>query len=1335
MLNIKSLALFFLLTGVGAIAFGQGRQVGSVKTVTAKSTFTPNGGTFVPQWGDDIQVNSFEDLNRIYTAPYFKGAALDNQVPNLPVNEIKIPVDRDEELIVTSVTPNNVKEESSSLFRFSLPEAKMNLESDWYPASPVVVGERVMERGRTYQVLRIYPIQVSHSGSVIRTAESVSYRITRRQSAAKQIVGMDGQPLGRTYAANSVLNSGEWFKLGFTASGIYKLDYSYLSSIGVDVNNLDPRTLRIHGNGGGMLPQTAGEAQYDDLEECAIFVSGQADGSFDNGDYVLFYAEGPHNWYFHDGFDRYVHRFNIYSDTSFYFLSFGNGNGKRIANGATSDPANFTPTDTRRYSFHETDNFNALSSGRVWLGENFDFTTNRTFSFGTPNLVTGSNITVTTRVAARSNLGGIFTLKENGNTLTSISVPNINTQIYGSYYYRANYQTFNVSASQINDGSLDLEYDFNKPTTNAVGYLDYIEMEYRSRLNVGGANSWRFTATDSVGSGKVFAYSIAGANSSYRIWNVTDVTNVTEMNYNSSSGNLNFNVRADSVLTFYAFLESGARAPASAIRLGNQNLHGLSAADYLIITHPNFEKSANTLATFHRNELNQTVHVVNVKQIFNEFSCGAQDPAGIRDFIKMFWDRYQGTANAPRYVLMMGDGSYDYKKRITADESNFIPTYQSRKSQRPTESYTSDDFYGFLDDGEGFWGEKAGLEGGAVDILYYAEGDTVTTTHNLDIAIGRFPVNTEEEADAVVAKVMNYHSNPASFGPWRNRILLVADHKDSDGIIHISQSNSFTGYIEAANHCMNVDKVFMDNYNMVNTASGARFPDGKEALLRNLDEGSLLVNYTGHGGEIGWSNASILDISDINNIDNENRLPAYVTATCEFGRWDDPTRVSGAETVFLKEDGGSIAMFTTVRVVYSGPNYVLNQNFYEYAFDFDSVENRYLTMGEIFMRTKNDSWLGGINNRNFTLMGDPALQLAYPKHDIVITNINGASATDTIVDSLGALTLVTVEGQVQDQLGNFISNYNGDLSITVFDKPTKFTTKRAPYTFLWQKNKVFNGSGTVQNGQFSFQFVVPIDISYENGLGKISLYAENGQVDASGCNVNIYVGGSGSGAITDDLGPELDVYMNDEHWAEGGMVDPNPLMIASIYDENGLNTVGTGIGHELTAILDDKEDGVIILNDYYAAEKNSYQRGEIRYPFEELAVGEHSLDVKVWDVANNSSSKRITFVVADDAEMALGHVLNYPNPFTTNTKFMIEHNLNGRLLDVQVKIYTVGGTMVKSMEDTFLAEGNLYCDMEWDGLDEYGDVLGRGVYVYQVSITDNETGERVNRFEKLVLLR
>ena len=643
-----------------------------------------------------------------------------------------------------------------------------------------------------------------------------------------------------------------------------------------------------------------------------------------------------------------------------------------MSNAASAGAATHTPTSTTRFVYHEEERLNPLLSGRVWLGETFDLTPNQVFSFGTSRLASGTDVKVSLRVVARSHSSrSTYTIQENGVTYASLS-PYPTSTSYGSPYYYGKSETFNIPASSITDGSTDLNITFSKASTSSVGYLDFIDVEFRQRLDIAGNSQWYFTATDNVGPGQVFDYQLNGGSNSYTVWDITDPINVHSIPYTYSGGQMQFNVGADSVKKFVTFTGTNFNTPAASRRISNQNLHGLPQAEYILITSPSFLSAANQLADFHRTTLGQSVNVVRIDQIYNEFSSGAQDITAIRDFVKMFYDRGNaGAGELPKYICLFGDGSYDYKYISHDPGSNHIPTYQSRNSLRPTTSYVSDDYFGFLDDGEGFWGETSAYETEETIAYLLAEGDTTRTHHNLDVGVGRIPVQTASEATAMVNKIISYATNPEGFGPWRNQVVLVADHKDDDGDIHIRQADSYTAQIEGHDMCVNVDKLYMDNYSMESTASGDRFPEGKESLLRTLDEGSLIVNYTGHGGEVGWSNASILDISDINQIENGSRLPVYITATCEFGRWDDPGRRSGAEVVFMREGAGSIAMLTTVRVVYSSPNYTLNQNFYENVFTWDSVNNRMPTLGEIFMRTKNLSWGGTLNKPELLAAGRP----------------------------------------------------------------------------------------------------------------------------------------------------------------------------------------------------------------------------------------------------------------------------------------------------------------------------------------------------------------------------
>lgn len=1145
------------------------------------------------------------------------------------------------------------------------------------------------------------------------------------------ILGFPFFSFSQNYATESVLSQGTWYKIGITEDGIHKLDFNYLSQHGINPAGIDPRKIQIFGNGGSILPQSNRIFRYDDLVENPIFVAGEDDGVFHNTDYIQFYAESAHTWDFNASSQRFVHNFHLYADTNFYFLHIGNDNGKRVANIPSSPNVTFQAQTTRNVHFHEKDSENPLRSGRFWLGEKFDLLLERTYGFYIPDAAPTGTIRVTVDLAARSDVGTSFQIFAGTSLLGTVGLSSTNVTNSEVRHYHSKTQTFSVSPNLVGtDDSLNIRLVFNKSGSNrSEGWLDWIEIDYDQTPDAGGRNQWAFSLTDQTGPGQVAAIAIANGNNNYKIWDITEPVAAIGHEYTLTGNTLSFSVNADSAKRFIAFTDGG-KSPVSIKTIPNQNLHGLPLVDYLIITYPEFRNEAERLADFHRNHYNRSVAVVSPQEIYNEFSSGKLDVSAIRDFIRMFYVKSAGIS--PGFVLLFGDGTYNYKNINRREETvvNFIPTYQSRDSWEPTNSYTSDDFYGLLDDTDGFWGEASGVDG---DINY--------EVNLLDVAVGRLPVENKEQAKTIVDKIIRYATNPdgTGLGQWRSKVVLVADHKEGEGSTHVSQANAYTGLINTANPCINIDKLFMDNYQLVKTAGVTRFPDGRAALLAALDQGSLILNYTGHGGEYAWSNSRILEIPDIESMQNRDRLPVIVTATCEFGRFDDAELRSGAEIMTMNPETGAIALFTTVRLVYSSPNATLNQNFYRSVFAFDSLKGRMPTLGEVMMHTKNSTFtrgnLANINSRNFTLLGDPGLILNYPALKAKITSINDLPVQPGVRDSLQSLSKVKVKGMITDEYGNFQSDFKGDMDVTIFDKPSLFTTRLSQYSFYWQKNRIFNGRATVTNGEFEFEFVVPIDISYEEGQGKISAYFFNDSIDGTGCYDNMYIGGTDPDAVADDEGPEIELFINDENWIPGGITDQNPFLFAKVKDLSGINTVGIGIGHEITAELDSNSANVFILNDYYTAKPNSYQEGTVRFQLRDLELGRHDLQIRVWDVANNSSEAYTWFVVTDNAVMALEQIFNYPNPFNESTEFVIGHNQEGKNLHIEVAIVNMSGQTVTTLTGDFTASGNVYRNLQWDGTMENGSKLSSGVYIYRVMLTDIDTGKTVNETKRLVILR
>lgn len=1129
---------------------------------------------------------------------------------------------------------------------------------------------------------------------------------------------------------NSILETGKWYRVSVTADGVYKLSYAFFKQLGIDVTTLDPRRIRIYGNGGGMLPKLNSDYRADDLVENAIFVQGETDGVFDKDDYVLFYGQGPHRWKYNAaGTPKFKHVTNMYSDSTFYFINVDLvtlGKSKRIKDQPSSTA---TPTHLVNvfddYAFHENDDKNLINSGNQWFGEYFDNIASYEFSFNFP-FIDASPATIKVNMAGRYEKSSSDYSVSCQSGSASFSIPLINTASY--QYAQLGSTTFNFIP---NDPALRV--NVTKLTPGALAWLDYVEVNVKRQLKMSG-NQMAFRDVSSLGAGNIAKYSL-GITSPVSIWDVTDPQNVYLQSAVVSNTMNEFTLPSDTLKEFIAFTDHGFSTPLISGTVENQNLHSLSNKEFIIVAHPDFLKEAQELASIHEKEDNLRTVVVTPQQIYNEFSSGAQDITAIRDFIRMFYNRAANATELPKYLLLFGDGSYNNKKS-TLGNTNFIPTYESDNSISYTESFVSDDFYGLLDDGEGVFSPNS-------------QGEAI------DIGIGRFPVKSKSEAQAAVNKVLAYiktgvpptttnngcsNNQESPFGDWRNIICFIADDDDND--LHLTDAESLSDSLKNNHLEYNIDKIYLDAYKQESTPGGERYPDVNDAIDKRVEKGCLILNYTGHGGEVGLAHERVVDVSMINKWSNINNMPLFFTATCEFSRYDDPNRTSAGEYAFLNPKGGAIALFTTVRLVYASFNLHLNASFFRDV--FKPVNFEMPRLGDVFQTMKSEPGNLNLNSRNFSLLGDPALRLVYPKYDIVTDSINDVAVTNISSDTIKALSLVTVTGHIEDQ-GTPLKNYDGVLYPTVYNKiqyvttlsnnpPNSNSTGGSPaYTFPIQKNVLYKGKVSVTNGYFKFQFIVPKDIAYQYGIGRISYYAENGTKDANGYYNKIIVGGVNDTAGMDHNGPQIGLYMNDAKFVSGGITNESPDLFAVLKDENGVNTVGNGIGHDITAVLDANTEHSIVLNDYYQADLNSYKSGTIRYPYENLSEGKHTLSLKVWDVYNNSSTATTEFIVSQSAELALSHVLNYPNPFTTKTQFFFEHNQCCQMLNVQLQVFTISGKLVKNISKYVLAEGYRSDPIEWDGRDDFGDKIARGVYVYRLKVKTSK-GVTAEKFEKLVIL-
>jgi Peptidase family C25 len=1105
----------------------------------------------------------------------------------------------------------------------------------------------------------------------------------------------------RIYSSNSVLSTGNWYKVSITSPGIYKIDISLLNSLGVNTNNLVSNSIRIFGHGGQMLPEANSIQRLDDLKEIAIMVVDGGDGILNGSDHILFYASGPDEWVKDSLNQRFSHRKNVFSDKAYYFLNVG-GNSKRITDAPlVSSPNISVATFSERY-FHELDTVNFLSSSKEWYGEELSNLPGRSltriFSVNIPNLQNNSSLLLLSNCAARSvGVGSRFDIRINNQLASQLFINSIS----GGQYDLFAQQSTNLATGIASGSNVIATYTYVPGSFNAQSWINWFELFSRRNISMNGINQLLFRDWVSVGN-NIAEFIVANSTSSTQVWDITDPLNPLKMQGNFANNEFRFVNSCSRLKEYVAFHSTGHLIPGIVGKITNQDLHNTSPADYIIVTYPDFISQAQRLAQIHHQNNGLRTLVVTTEQIFNEFGTGSPDPTAIRDFVKMYYDKYGGNAaDKLRYLLLFGDASYDYKNRVN-NNSNFVPAYQNDFALDPLSTYATDDFFGFLDDNE--------------DI------NSGTSINLLDIGIGRVPAKNIDEAKNFVDKVVSYLA-PQSLGPWRNNITFIAD--DEDNNLHIQDAEILTTTAETTAPVFNQQKIYLDAFRQETGPGGSRYPQANLAINNQVYNGTLIWNYNGHGGAARLAEETVLDQEIVNSWNNPGRLPLFITATCDFAPYDKPGINSIGENILLRPKTGAIALMTTTRVVFAFSNRVMNNNYLQFALQPDA-NGKYKSLGEAVKEAKNYTYQtsGDVaNNRKFTLLGDPALTLAFPELRVRATKINGIPVA--MADTLSSTERITMEGEVTDLQGNLLTNFSGNVYPTVFDKPQIVNTLANDpgsqvYSFQAQSNILFKGKASVQNGRFSFSFKVPKDINYQFGNGKLSLYAEDGLKDANGYFTNFIVGGTGNQAGNDREGPEIKLFLNDEKFVNGGISNQTPLLIVKLSDSSGINTAGTGIGHDIVATLDEDNRKFFILNDFYQGDLNSFQKGVVRFQLPELSPGPHTIKLKAWDILNNSNEAVLEFIVANDESPELKHVLNYPNPFTTKTQFWFEHNKPGQPLDVSIQIMTITGRVIKTIRQTITTDGNRSAEIEWDGKDEYGDKPGRGVYIYKLRITTTD---------------
>ena len=1259
-------------------------------------------GSFVLDWKESFSYSIGETIYRI---PQFNSE-------NYYFNEVEKSIEFRLNVPTTAVI------NESSLRVFNVVYENVNQLGDLSPlyisSSISAVAKNVAARDDLFAQITLKPIIKGTSG--FQRLKSFDYSLELGSSNKLAARG------GFNEIANSVLATGDWYRFYVEKSGVYKISKSFLEQLGLNMNNINPRSIKIYGNGGRMIPLSNAIDYPSDLAENAIQIIGEEDGSFDSSDYILFYAEGVDNW----SAENYTH-LNLYDTKSYYYVTAQGGFGKRMEVMPEISSTAMSITDYDFSAFYEKDLINIVRLGRRWFGDDFNFNNEQTFDFDIPNINVTSPLQIQVVAAASSLNSSILNVKVNGVDSGSLNFIGIGANSDAGYDENSTL----ISAPAQANVAVKLSFN-NNGVPSAKGYLDFITLKGKANLT-GYGKQYRFqynAASNSVGFGN---YQFSTASTISQVWDITDIYNVTKV-INENQTSFSFKAALGEVRKYIVVDAQDYFAPKrdSNTKVVNQNLKGtifknsqgqFQDIDYLIITSKFLNTAAEKLAAFHRSNSGMNVKVVHLENIYTEFCSGKQDIGAIRNFVKYVYSNASSSAKKVKYLNLFGAASFDFKNRIP-NNTNVVPIFQAlqSKSAGPS-SFCSDDFFGLMDLNEGANSNGSGL----------------------DIAVGRMIVSNAKEADQMVNKVLEYH-DLKSYGSWRNNLIFIGDdpsaEKDGDKQLQYFQ-NKLADEIGTKKSFLNINKILLDSYIQEVSGGGARYPKARTDIFDSFEKGALVFNYLGHGGEDGLADERIWEKEDGENLKNQYKYPLFITITCDFSRFDNPYKQTGGEITYLNPQGGAISMITTVRAIGQGDAQVFNPVLAKYLFAYDG--SPYVSIAEALRLAKNQ-----MNSNVVVYIGDPALFLAIAKPKVILTKVNDMPITG-VFDDFKSLGVMKVAGQVVDENDNPLTNYNGALAVTIFDKNILKNTLRNDFTdayisdspfvtaptmpFVSLGETIFRGNANVTNGNFEFNFVVPRDIRVPLGPGRMSFYAKktNEFLDQTGINTAIKVGGINENAVADTTPPTVKLYMNDESFVSGGITNESPILLAILEDENGMNTA-SGIGHDMIAILDGDESNPFLVTDYYETDLDNYKKGRLKFPFRNLEKGLHTLTFKAWDVYNNPISAEIQFVVVGDETLTLTNVLNYPNPFVSYTQFWFTHNRPFEPLEVQVQVMTVTGKVVWTKNQLVNTDGFLSREITWDGRDDFGDKIGKGVYVYKLTVKSTLTNKKTEKFEKLVIL-
>jgi hypothetical protein len=1292
---------------------------------------------FTPKYSDDL---NFRDAN--HNSSNFGKPDLGFRTFNLilPVNNnnrIEIIDSKYTEKLNIDVKPVPTPKKSNNKLEFLYDyKTDNNIYSNnlFYPSRNIDFSQNTKIRDKYFGSLYIYPVTYNPVSKTIRKYTYLRLRITYggRPIITQKKLSINEQsffnsialnaPLANTWTTkenanakisymNSVLKNGDFYKMEVKENGIYKIDKNFLLSAGINVSNINPKTIKIYNNGGKELPYDNSIAITEDLGEIKIYIEGEDDGKFDDGDYILFYGKSPNWWTYTPSTKKYSHNINHYSTSNYYWLTFGGVNGRRISTVSSVNIGNINPlSGFTEKIFDEPEINNLGSTGMLWVSQRIGLGESFNFNYSLNGLIDGSLINFRLKIGNSHNLvNANFELKDGNSYYKTWCVEPSN----GSFWH-INFKICGLEDRYIEDSyslptgtnTLNLQASLSRQSnsTSVDAYYDYFEVLYQRNLGSVLNNVIRFNSPDTNG---VVEYQVSPFNTSTaKLFDVTDYNNVKFINPISfSSGVVRFQDENESgsIKEYFVVGGNNYKTPSSiSSRVANQDIHGISeGADFIIISPPEFLSAANRLKAYREspgisNPNYLKTLVFNTYEIFNEFSCGQPDPVAMRNLLKYAFNNW---TIKPVYVLFFGDGSYDYKNIYNLSVRNFVPPIEKpNDNSGELESYPSDDF-----------------------ITSISNINPSPVPVQTDFCNGRLNINSLSEANQAVDKIIGYESTD-NFGIWKKKIMYVADdgwttesYLGQEGSLHTSQCEEIAETYTAKD--FEKEKIYIVTYPTVITPSGRRKPGANVDIIKSWNEGRLLINYVGHGSIDLWAHEHIFVRDEtIPQLQNGYKLPMITIASCDLLRWDDPFAVCAGEQLVTIKDG-AIGVIGASRPVYSQTNAVFNNFLWNHMiFDKDTLHLP-IRIGKALYRCKLNISLAD-NDMKYGLEGDPTIRVSIPQYFTSIDSINNTSILDTAkVDTIKALQKVEIKGRILYPDSSFWNNYNGEITLKIFDVDKSVTYIDFGYTFnfLLDGGTIFKGKTKITNGKWAIKFVVPRDISYITGNGKLTSYFTDHTTEGTGYTNRFVLNGIDTSAVTDTTGPVINVFLGDRNFRSGDVVNQNTKIIADLFDLNGINTTGQ-IGHKLEAIINDDENNKIDLTTYYNSD-TSYQHGTLEYNLQNLSDGKYKLKIRAWDTYNNLSESTVYFTVKSNTDLFVDKVYNYPNPFKDFTSFTFKHNLDSPV-SIKIKIYTISGRLIKEITRTNIADKNVLID--WDGRDADSDAIANGTYIYKIIIKSDD---------------